>query len=90
MVYVLSGDHSIRDVLAAALSIAECCVRSGAKWRDAKETLAFACNTDDQLSVAASAHIEFLRLAKLSDELKAVAAAVKWWKDKLIWRLDAV
>ncbi len=39
----------------------------------ADTAFAFACNAYDQVSVAASAHIEFLRPAKLNDTLSARA-----------------
>jgi acyl-CoA thioesterase len=40
----------------------------------ADTAFAFACNAYNRLSVAASAHIEFLRPAKTNDELTATAS----------------
>jgi acyl-CoA thioesterase len=48
-------------------------VHGGLTFALADTAFAFACNSYDQLTVAASATIEFLRPAVIGDDLKAVA-----------------
>lgn len=49
-------------------------IHGGLTFALADTAFAFACNSYDQLTVAASAQIEFLRPAVVGDELKAIAA----------------
>lgn len=48
-------------------------IHGGLTFALADTAFAFACNSYDELTVAASAHIEFLRPAVVGDELRAVA-----------------
>jgi acyl-CoA thioesterase len=60
---------TVRDDMVNGFDV----IHGGLTFALADTAFAFACNGYDQLTVAASAQIEFLRPAVAGDELKAVA-----------------
>lgn len=60
----------VRDDMVNGLDVCH----GGLVFTLADTAFAFACNTYDEQTFAASCHIEFLRPAKLGDELVAVAS----------------
>jgi acyl-CoA thioesterase len=60
---------AVRDDMVNGFDV----IHGGLTFALADTAFAFACNSYDQQSVAASAHIEFLRPAVVGDKLEAVA-----------------
>lgn len=60
---------TVRDDMVNGFGV----IHGGLTFSLADTAFAFACNAHNEMSFAASAHIEFLRPAKAGDELQAVA-----------------